>query len=76
MEMLMTFVNNEQEHPIRRRRAYRTMQSIRRKMNDKTILRLRLRLIAASIVSDHKEAEKIGERIEDYERHHYINRKM
>ncbi len=75
MQTLMLFVNNEQESLARRRKAYRTMQSIKRKMSDQHILRLRLRLIAATIADDVHEIGKISGRIEDYERRYHLNRK-
>lgn len=76
MQVLMLSVNDEREPLARRRKAYRTMQSIRRKMSDQHILRLRLRLIAASRADDVVQVEKISGRIEDYERRHQLNRKF
>lgn len=76
MQALMLVVNDNYEPLSRRRHAYRTMQSIKRKMSDSHITRLRLRLIAATIDNNIPEVEKIGGRIEDYERHNYINRKF
>lgn len=76
LEMLMTVVNNESEPLFRRRRAYRMVQSIRSKMSDPVILRLRLRLIAASQNDNHVEIEKIGERIEEYEKRNHLMRKF
>ena len=76
MELLMSVVNDEAEPLLRRRHAYRTAQSIRRKMADGYVLRLRLRLIAAIIANDIPQIHKLSERIEDYERHNHLNRKM
>lgn len=76
MEILMLMVNDQGSHITKRRQAYRTMQSIKRKMNDPTITKLRLRLIAASLNNDVDESDKLSERIQDYERKHYIARKF
>lgn len=76
MQILMAAVNDEAEPIMRRRRAYRTFMSIRRKMNDTNVTKLRLRLIAAASNSDKLEVEKISDRLNDYERKHHINRKF
>jgi len=76
MQMLMAVVNDVQEPLFRRRHAYRTMQSIKSKMHDRVIVQLRLRLIAATSAGDIAETEKIGERINDYERRNHVNRKF
>lgn len=76
LEMLMLFVNDERQNVMQRRRAFRTMENIKRKMNDPFILKQRLRLIAANIAADSKEVEKIGDRLQEYEKRYYINRKF
>jgi hypothetical protein len=74
MMVLMAAVNDESRPLMQRRRAYRTCMSIKRKMSDKTISKLRLRLIAASIANDLPEIEKLGERLQEYERKHVIRK--
>lgn len=74
LEAFMAIVNNEQEHPLRRRNAYRVMQSVRKKMRDQKILKLRLRLIAATLANDLVQIMKISERLQDYEHKHYPRR--
>lgn len=76
LEMLMLFVNDERQHIMQRRRAYRTMANIKHKMKDPYILKLRLMLIAANIRNDSNEVEKISDRLNMYERKYYINRKF
>lgn len=75
LEMLMSVINNEHESIERRRKAYRMFQSIKSKMGDKTILDLRLKLIAANMNNDADQVEKISMRIQDYENHKHLMRK-
>ena len=75
MQMLMRFVNDPNEPLFRRRKAFRTMQSIKHKMSDTTVQKLRLRLIAANMNNDSHEVEKISMRLQDYERKHHTLRK-
>ncbi len=74
LEVLMIAVNDPSEPMMRRRHAYRTMSSIRRKMRDTRILKMRLRLIAATMNNDLTQVNKISERLNDYERKHHTNR--
>lgn len=76
MEMLMTVVNDVTQPLILRRRAFRRMQSIKAKLSDKTILRLRLRLIAATIYNDIPNMLKISERLQEYEVRNHLMRKF
>lgn len=76
MEALMNRVNDESIPLSLRRGSYRSFMSIRRKMNDPVITKLRLRLIAATVGNDLPEVLKIGERLTEYEARHYGKRKF